>query len=96
VPPTKCSNSTVIHLLSELAIENFFMLNDMACLYCDTQSRLQMSNGRGRDIGDSSCDSFISCCPLQIHRYIYDFVPSRKMMELILINHDQGIALRER
>ena len=31
-----------------------------------------------------------------MHRYIYVFVPSRKMMELIFLNHDQGIELRER
>jgi hypothetical protein len=73
------------------------MLTDIACLYLDdTQSRLQMSYGRGRAYGGGSCDSFISCCQLQMHRYIYDFVPSRKMKELILINHDQGIALREK
>jgi hypothetical protein len=72
------------------------MLTDMACLYYDTQSCLQMSSGRGRGNGGGSCDSFISCSQPQMHRYIYDFVPSRKMMELILTNHDQGIALRER
>jgi hypothetical protein len=55
-----------------------------------------MSYGRGRDYDGGSCDSFISCCQLQMHRYIYDFVPSRKMKELIFINHDQGIALREK
>jgi len=60
------------------------------------QSRLQMSNGRGSSYAYGSCDSFISCSQLQMHRYIYDFVPSRKMKELILINHDQGIALREK
>ena len=31
-----------------------------------------------------------------MHRYIYVFVPSRKMKKLIFINHDQGIELRER
>jgi hypothetical protein len=55
-----------------------------------------MNYGRGRGNGGGSCDSFICCSQLQMHRYIYDFVPSRKMMELILTNHDQGIALREK
>ena len=32
-----------------------------------------MSYGRGRGYGGGSCDSFISCCQLQMHRYIYDF-----------------------
>ena len=49
-----------------------------------------MSYGRGTAYGGGSCDSFISSCQLQMHRYIYDFVPSRKMKELILINHDQA------
>src|SRR5437667_11680202 len=93
--PTKCSNSIVVHLLSEIAIENFFMLTDMAYLYYDTQSFLQMNYGRGRDYRGGSCDSFISCSLLQIHRYIYDFVPLRKMKELIFINYDQGIAPRK-
>gem|GEM_PF-2323886 len=44
-----------------------------------------MSYDRGRDYDGGSRDSFISCCQLQMHRYIYDFVPSRKMKELIFL-----------
>ncbi|MDP9290282.1 MAG: hypothetical protein M3P08_19090 [Thermoproteota archaeon] len=44
-----------------------------------------MSYDRGRDYDGGSRDSFISCSQLQIHRYIYDFVPSRKMKELIFL-----------
>ena len=45
-----------------------------------------MSYDRGRGYGGGSCDSFISCCQLQMHRYIYDFVPLGKMKELIFSN----------
>jgi hypothetical protein len=76
-PPTKCSNTTVVHFLSEIAIENFLMLTDMACLYYGTQSRLQMKYGIGRDYSGGGCDSFISRSQLEMHRYIYDFVHSK-------------------